>query len=62
MTEKKSDEAIVRELYLATLSRMPTAEDVKEALTHVNKQSDKRKGWEDVQWALLNSKEYLFRH
>ena len=34
----------------------------KAALAHINKHTDKRKAWEDVHWALLNSKEFLFRH
>jgi hypothetical protein len=62
MLKKLSDQEMLTELYLATLSRPPSDEDVKFALEHVAKATDKRKAWEDVQWALLNAKEFLFRH
>jgi hypothetical protein len=53
---------VLNELYLATLSRLPAEGEVKASLEHVAKGADKRKAWEDVQWALINSKEFLFRH
>jgi hypothetical protein len=59
---KLPDMDVLRELYLATLSRPPEGDEVKAALDHVARGADKRKAWEDVQWALLNSKEFLFRH
>ncbi|HVS40478.1 MAG TPA: DUF1553 domain-containing protein [Gemmataceae bacterium] len=62
LAAKTSDGEILNELYLATVSRPPTAADVKTAMDYVARGQDKRKAWEDVQWALLNSKEFLFRH
>jgi hypothetical protein len=62
LAKKGTDLETLSELYLATLSRLPTEADVKVALDHVNKAADKRKAWEDVHWALLNAKEFLFRH
>ena len=50
------------QLYLATLSRQPNEGEVKAALAHVEKNANKRLAWEDVHWALINSKEFLFRH
>jgi hypothetical protein len=60
--QKMSEPDMLNELYLATLSRPPAEGEVKAALEHVAKAADKRKAWEDVQWALINSKEFLFRH
>jgi hypothetical protein len=62
IAKKATDLELLEELYLATLSRPPQEGEVRAALDHVNKGMDKRKAWEDVQWALLNSKEFLFRH
>lgn len=62
INKKASDAEILEELYLATLSRPPLEGETKAALEHLNKATDRRKAWEDVQWALLNSKEFLFRH
>jgi hypothetical protein len=62
LAKKTSDIDVLTELYLSTLSRAPTEADVKVALAHIAKAKDKRKAWEDVHWALLNAKEFLFRH
>jgi hypothetical protein len=53
---------IVDELYLTALSRRPTAAEKKRALAHVESAADKTKGVEDVLWAILNSKEFMFNH
>jgi hypothetical protein len=62
LARKLEPKAMLEELYLSTLSRMPTAEDAKIALEYVARSKEPRKAWEDVQWALINSKEFLFRH
>jgi hypothetical protein len=62
LAKKMSDVEVLNELYLTTVSRVPAPGEVQASLDHVAKNPDKRKAWEDVQWALLNSKEFLFRH
>lgn len=59
---KKADVEILNELYTVALARLPDADESKVALAHVAKGEDKRKAWEDVMWALLNTREFLFRH
>jgi hypothetical protein len=59
---KTSELEILNDLYLSTLSRTPTPEDIQVSLEHIARAQDKRKAWEDIHWALLNAKEFLFRH
>jgi hypothetical protein len=62
--EKVPDQKIVEELYLSALSRQPTpAEKQKmmEALS-TGEDKDRRLALEDVYWAVLSSKEFLFDH
>ena len=63
LAAKLPDVDVVTELFLATLSRPPLADEARAALEHVAKTAgDKRTAWEDIQWALLNTNEFLFRH
>lgn len=62
LTQKLADREILDSLFLATLSRLPVDAEVQAMLDHVTRAVDKRKAWEDVHWALINSKEFLFRH
>jgi hypothetical protein len=62
LAKKTSDLEILNDLYLSTLSRLPTENDVKVSMEHIARAADKRKAWEDIHWALLNAKEFLFRH
>jgi hypothetical protein len=57
-----SDEKLAEELTLAVLNRMPSASESAEIVGHVRKGKDRRKGWEDAAWALINTKEFLLRH
>ena len=62
LAAKATDDAILTDLYYAALSRPPFDDEKSLALAHVAKGADKRKAWEDVLWALINTREFLFRH
>ena len=56
----KSDDEIIEELYLSSLSRWPTAREVEVAKRLMA--SDRKAGAEDIQWSLLNSVEFVVNH
>ncbi|MGL4550473.1 MAG: DUF1549 and DUF1553 domain-containing protein, partial [Gemmataceae bacterium] len=62
LARKATQSVMLDELYLSTLSRPASAEDTKVAQEYLKGAKDVRKAWEDIHWALLNSKEFLFRH
>lgn len=60
--EKMTNEEIVRELYLAALSRNPRDVERAKLLAHLEKSPDRRQAIEDVVWAVLNTNEFMFQH
>jgi hypothetical protein len=56
------DAAILNELYLTTLCRLPSEATAKAFLDYVARAPDRRKAWEDVLWTILRSKEFIYRH
>ncbi len=72
--DARSDEDKLRELYLIAYARQPEAAELALAKTHIDKPrtapdgkpmepvAAKRQGYEDILWAILNTKEFLFNH
>ena len=69
-----SEEEGIQKIYLAAFSRAPTAEETSIAKAHLIKprtdakgkalapQTAKRRGYEDLLWAIMNTKEFLYNH
>ncbi len=58
----KTDAQVVEELFLATLSRLPTAAEVGAVRAALAEGDPREVALRDVYWALLNSKEFAFNH
>ena len=57
----KGDAELLEEFYLAALCRRPTDAESRKLLAYLSAAKDRCAAWEDVVWALLNSKEFLLR-
>ena len=55
-------ERIVEELYLTALARLPRDDERALMLESFAENADRRQASEDILWALLNSKEFLYNH
>jgi len=59
--DKRPDAEKVRELFVWAFARQPTDEQRKVALDHIDKNAtNKRIAYENIIWALINSKEFVF--
>lgn len=59
----RTNSETVDELFLATLTRHPSTEEKRTLTTRLNQAGlDRRQAAEDILWALINHKEFLFLH
>ncbi|MFL2870010.1 MAG: DUF1549 and DUF1553 domain-containing protein [Pirellulaceae bacterium] len=52
----------IRQLYLLAFAREPSSEETQIANAHIEKSEDAKIAYEDIVWALINTKEFLFNH
>jgi hypothetical protein len=57
-----TDERRIETLFLATLSRPPTAVERDRYLAHLKSAANQKQALSDVLWTLLNSQEFLVNH
>jgi len=62
LADKLPEADAVTQLYLVTLSRKPTAEELAQCQTIIKTAENSKEGYEDVLWALCNTREFLFNH
>ena len=62
LTAGLSPDAVLDELYLAGLCRLPNEHERSAAQAHLKQRDDIASGFEDICWALLNTDEFLFQH
>jgi hypothetical protein len=62
LQEKKTPAQIIERIYIRCLSRSPKPDELKNLLALVDKSTDKKQALDDVFWAIMNSREFMFNH
>jgi hypothetical protein len=63
LTEMPDDEQVIEELFLTTVSRFPTPQEKAKILGYREELKPRRdQAFQDLLWALLNTKEFVFNH
>ncbi len=60
--EEVPHEKIVEEIYIRCLTRKPTEKELTNLMELISQEENKQQALEDVFWALLNSREFVFNH
>ena len=64
LAEKGAPEKMIEEIYLGALSRYPTPPENAKLMKAIEEagEKDRRQVLEDICWAVLSSREFLFSH
>jgi hypothetical protein len=62
LDEGRTPEQVIESLYIRCLSRQPTESEMQRLSGIVQESGNAQAGLEDVFWAILNSREFLFNH
>jgi hypothetical protein len=62
LKDKKPAKEIVEDLFLTAYSRRPTEAESSRTTKYIEFAENKQKAVEDVLWAILNTKEFMFNH
>lgn len=60
--EQESPEVIIDRIYIRALSRVPSQEEKAKLIAALEAQENKVAGLQDIFWAVLNSREFVFNH
>lgn len=62
LRSNKPESEVLEELFLATLSRMPTDRDRQSFADYRKMVTDRRAAFTDTMWALINTREFILNH
>jgi Protein of unknown function (DUF1553) len=62
LQEKKTPAQIIEHLYVRCLSRAPKPDELKNLLAMIDTAKDKQQALNDLFWAIMNSREFMFNH
>jgi hypothetical protein len=60
--QSKPDSDRIREIYLRAFARAPGEQELQSALAYLDRKENKQEAYQDLVWAILNCKEFLFNH
>jgi hypothetical protein len=62
LQERKTPAQIIEQMYVRCLSRSPRPEEMAKLLAAVGEAKDRKQALDDVFWAIMNSREFMFNH